>query len=53
MKAKLLFLILSGALMQESSRAQDAIGKPAIFVCGDSTAKNFVGAVQGPDTKRP
>src|SRR4029434_10907882 len=40
MKAKLLLLILSVLLMSERGIAQDATGKPTIFVCGDSTAKN-------------
>src|SRR5262245_39021901 len=41
MKAKLAFLILfSLHFTLDSSRAQNVNGKPAIFVCGDSTAKN-------------
>src|SRR6185295_18128233 len=41
LKAKLSLLILLSLLgLQDSGRAQAAAGKPAIFVCGDSTAKN-------------
>jgi len=35
-----LFLALACLLLSESTHAQDAIRKPTIFVCGDSTAKN-------------
>jgi lysophospholipase L1-like esterase len=41
MKVKLLLLILPSLLgISECGRAQDTTNKPAIFVCGDSTAKN-------------
>ena len=41
MNAKLPLLILLGLLgIVECARAQEATNKPAIFVCGDSTAKN-------------
>ena len=41
MNAKLLLLILPGLLcIAEYGRAQDATNKPAIFVVGDSTARN-------------
>ena len=41
MKTKLSLLIILGLLGAAGfSRAQDATNKPAIFVCGDSTAKN-------------
>ncbi len=41
MKTKLLLaILLSLPGIAEFSRAQDATNKPAIFVCGDSTAKN-------------
>src|SRR5262245_34266636 len=41
MKTKLPFLILFSLLSAlDFSQAQDVAGKPAIFVCGDSTAKN-------------
>ena len=41
MKTKLLSLIILGLVaFAEPGRAQDAVVKPAIFVCGDSTSKN-------------
>lgn len=41
MKARFQFLVLLSLLgVVECVRAQDATGKPAIFVCGDSTAKS-------------
>jgi lysophospholipase L1-like esterase len=41
MKTKLPFVIISSLLVGAGfARAQDATNKPAIFVCGDSTAKN-------------
>ena len=41
MRAKLPWLILLSLLCKaDFCRAQDSSGKPAIFVCGDSTAKN-------------
>ncbi len=41
MKTKLRFLILISLLgLPVYGHAQDTAGKPAIFVCGDSTAKN-------------
>jgi lysophospholipase L1-like esterase len=41
MKAKLLLLFILGLIgITEIGRTQDAEGKPTIFVCGDSTARN-------------
>ena len=41
MKTKLLLAFVLGLFgLAECGRAQDATNKPAIFVCGDSTAKN-------------
>jgi lysophospholipase L1-like esterase len=41
MKTKLPLIILFGLLgLTSRNRAQEAISKPTIFVCGDSTAKN-------------
>src|SRR5882672_1783106 len=41
MSAKLLLPIILGLFgLAGFGRAQDAAGKPSIFVCGDSTAKN-------------
>jgi lysophospholipase L1-like esterase len=41
MKSKLPLIILIGLLgLTSRTNAQEAMGKPSIFVCGDSTAKN-------------
>jgi lysophospholipase L1-like esterase len=41
MKTKLPLIILIGLLgLTSRTNAQEAMGKPSIFVCGDSTAKN-------------